>query len=122
VPHAWGRNANDCVGYSLDAVEAQTGIRVAPELNWTSRASALRVIRIYGTLEGAYDAHFERIAPAFAKRGDIAGVEDADFGIHPMIVEGETLVGPGERGNRRLPRRMMVAAWSATSPKGAAWR
>lgn len=113
VPHAWGRKANDCVGYSLDAVEAQTGVRVAPELNWTSQGSALRVLRsTYGSIEAAYDAHFERIAPAFARRGDIAGVPDEAFGIHPLIVEGELLVGPGDRGNRRTKRSTMAIAWS----------
>jgi hypothetical protein len=33
-------------------------------------------------------------------RGDIGGVLTPQFGIHPMIVEGLTLVGPGDRGNR----------------------
>jgi hypothetical protein len=47
-------------------------------------------------------------------RGDIAGVPDADLGIHPMIVEGDMLVGPGDKGLRRLPRRAMTIAWSTT--------
>jgi hypothetical protein len=29
-----------------------------------------------------------------------------------MIVEGELLVSPGDRGNRRLKRSAMVLAWS----------
>jgi hypothetical protein len=33
-----------------------------------------------------------------------------------MIVEGETLVGPSEKGNRRLKRRAMTMAWSIEKP------
>jgi hypothetical protein len=116
-PHAWGRFANDCLGYALGAVEAQTGIRVAPELAWSSRAEALRLLKRFASLEAAIDTYFVRIAPAQAMRGDIAGVVDAAFGIHPMIVEGSTLVSPGENGNRRAPRKAMRCAWSAVSLK-----
>lgn len=113
TPHGIGRGANDCVGFCLGAVEAQTGVKVAPKLAWTSRAAALRLVKRFSSIEAAFDAHFERIVPAFAMRGDIAGVPDDDFGIHPMIVEGDLLVGPGEHGHRRLKRIMMTCAWSA---------
>lgn len=63
------------------------------------------------------DERFGRVPVALAKRGDIAGVEDAELGIHPLIVEGGTLVGPGEKGNRRLPRSDMVVAWDVSRPK-----
>lgn len=116
-PHRIGRDANDCVGYALDCAEAQTGVRIAAELTWSTRAEGLRIMRSYGSLEAAFDAHFERVPPAQAMRGDIAGVPDELFGIHPMIVEGARLVGPGDRGNRRLPRGAMTCAWSAVRPK-----
>jgi hypothetical protein len=117
VAHAIGRSANDCVGYCLAAVEALTGRKPAARLDWSSPAAGLRIIKRYGSLEAAFDAHFERIAPALAQRGDIGGVPDADFGIHPMIVEGVTLVGPAEQGNRRQPRSAMTCAWSAVHQK-----
>lgn len=117
VPHAWGRRANDCAGFALAAVEAQTGVDPAPGVTWSSRAGALRIIRRFGSLEAAFDAHFERIAPAMAMRGDIAAVPDEQFGIHPMIVEGVQLVAPGDFGNRRAPRSAMVCAWSALAQK-----
>ena len=117
MPYAWGREANDCVGFVVGAIEAQTGIVVAPRVTWATHVGALRVIKRFGSIEAAFDAHFERVAPALAKRGDIAGVPDAEFGIHPMIVEGDMLVGPGDRGNRRVPRRAMTIAWSAVSLK-----
>lgn len=117
VPHAWGREANDCVGFALASVEALTGARIAPEVTWSDRDEALRTIARFGSIEAAFDAHFERVAPALAMRGDIGGVIDAEFGIHPMIVEGSTLVGPGDAGNRRLSRKAMTIAWSAVRVK-----
>lgn len=129
TPHAWGRRENDCVSFCLGAVAALTGVTVAPELDWNSEASAYRVIKRFGSLEAAFDAYFERVAPAFAMRGDIglappvlvrsgpAPASADPFSLHPMIVEGPFLVGPGDKGNGRAPRSAMVAAWSATALK-----
>lgn len=113
LPHAWGRHANDCCSFPIQAVEAMTGRNPVGRLTWTSRRGAMRVIGRLGGLEKAIDRYFARIAPSMAMRGDIAGVPHPQFGIHPMIVDGATLVGPGERGLMRLPRRAMVVAWSA---------
>lgn len=113
VPHEIGRENNDCVGYVLAAAEAQTGQKPAPKLKWSSTKGIAALIKRFGSLEAAFDAHFDRIAPARAMRGDIGGVADEQFGIHPMIVEGMTLVGPGDRGNKRVKRAAMIAAWSA---------
>jgi hypothetical protein len=112
TPHAIGREANDCVGFCLAAVEAQTGVKVAPTIRWSTAKGIAALLKRYGSLEAAFDAHFKRIPPAFANRGDIAGVPDEQFGIHPMIVEGATLVGPAENGSRRMKRSAMTAAWS----------
>lgn len=118
VPHAWGRKANDCCSFPIEAIRALTGHNPCPGLRWTSRRGALLVIkRRFGTLEAAFDHYLVRIPPALAKRGDVAGVPDEAFGVHPMIVEGDTLVAPGERGLKRCPRRHMTIAWSATLPK-----
>jgi hypothetical protein len=114
VPHAWGRDANDCVSFVAGAVEAQTGRNPLGRLRWSDKASGLRTIARLGGLEKAFDARFLRIPPAMAQRGDIGAVADSDLDLHPMIVEGDKLVGPGERGNRRLPRALMIAAWRAT--------
>jgi hypothetical protein len=132
-PHLWGRRANDCVSFALGAVEAQTGVRPAAQLDWTDRLSALRVIRRYGTLEAAFDAFFDRVPPSFAKRGDIAGVpasaiagvsaaESALIAMHPMLVEGATLCSPGERGLIRAPRGLATIAWDAASARRGARR
>lgn len=116
TPHEWGRRKNDCVSFVLDAVEAQTGHGRATKLTWHDEKSGLRVIKREGGLEKAFDRYFQRVAPALAQRGDIAGVADPDLGIHPMIVEGDTLVGPADGGNQRVPRGKMVMAWSAVLP------
>lgn len=113
TPHKWGREANDCASFVLAAIEAQTGRNAGGRITWSGRKGGLRVIKRLGGMERAFDRYFVRIPPAQAMRGDIAGVADPTFGIHPMIVEGETLVGPGENGLRRLPRRAMIMAWSA---------
>jgi hypothetical protein len=133
-PHAWGRReGNDCVALALGAVEAQTGVRPAVRLEWSDRASALRIIRKYGSLEAAFDAFFDRVPPALAKRGDIAAVpagiiagpcarEATLIGVHPMVVEGPTLCSPGEHGLVRAPRRLATIAWDAMSARANARR
>lgn len=117
TPHEWGRDKNDCVSFPLQAVKAQTGKNRATALKWTDEKSGLKAIRKAGGIEAGFDRYFQRISPAQAMRGDIAGVPDERFGIHPMIVEGEMLVGPSLRGNKRLPRKVMTMAWSATLKK-----
>jgi hypothetical protein len=123
APYAWGRDANDCVGFALGAVAVQTGIVAAVAAQWHDERSAIRTIARLGGIEAAFDAHFDRVPPALARRGDVAGVFDEARGLHVMVVEGATLVGPGEAGNFRLPRSAMVIAWNAetgrSAPRGA---
>lgn len=116
TPHEWGRDKNDCVSFPLQAVKAQTGHSRGTAFKWRDEKSALRTIKKAGGIEAAFDRYFQRIPPAMAQRGDIAGVPDDRFGIHPMIVEGDMLVGPGDKGNKRCQRRHMVTAWSAVLP------
>lgn len=111
VPHEWGSDKNDCVSFCLGAIEAQTGVRLVKR-KWASRASALRILKRLGGMEAAIDRHLKRIPPSLARHGDIGGVPDGLLGISPAVVEGETLVAPGPKGNRRLKRREMTIAWS----------
>ena len=116
MPFAWGREANDCVSFALGAVEAMTGrydlYRAMPD--WTSQRGARRALNRLGGLEAAVDGVLTPVPLAMAARGDVALVrfpgQDAEA---LMIVEGETLVGPGASGARRVRRVMMVRAWSA---------
>jgi hypothetical protein len=110
MPYWWGEN--DCATFVGGAVNAATGKDPLKGLRWSSQAGAMRVLKREGGMEAALDKRFKRVAPSMAKRGDIAGVPDPVLGIHPMIVEGEKLVAPGDGGNKRIPRRAMVVAWS----------
>lgn len=111
VPHEWGSDANDCVSFCLGAIEAQTGKRLTRR-KWASRSSALRILKRLGGMEAAIDRYLKRIPPSLAKHGDVGGVPDDLLGISPAVVEGETLVAPGPKGNRRLKRRAMTIAWT----------
>tara|TARA_Y100000114_G_scaffold134414_1_gene134507 strand:- start:5619 stop:6044 length:426 start_codon:yes stop_codon:yes gene_type:complete len=112
-PHSWARGG-DCVSFALGGVAAQTGVdHLAPLPGWSNRAEALAVARELGGLTAALDARLVPIAPALAQRGDVAGLADRAFGVRLMIVEGETLVGPGALRQERLPRSTMLRAWSA---------
>lgn len=116
LPHAWTRG-RCCVSFALGAAAAQTGRDVLATLPaWRTQRQARTVAARLGGLEAAMDARFRRIAPAMAMRGDIAGIADDEFGVALRVVEGRSLVGPGDRGLRRRPRAEMIAAWSVEEP------
>lgn len=117
-PFDW-RGDRDCVAFMARCVKAQTGIDPRGDLRWKSRREAYAIIVSEGNLMAAIDARFDRVAPAMAARGDIAAVLDDVFGIRLMIIEGETLVGPGEHGLERQPRAAMGIAWDAMSVRKA---
>lgn len=108
----WVRG-RECVGFSGACIEAQTGSDPLAGLpHWRTRREALAVAEAEGGLLAAIDARLRRVPPALAQRGDIAGLPDPLFGVRLMVIEGETLVGPGARGLERLPRSAMTLAWS----------
>ncbi len=108
------RRGRDCVSFAADCIHAQTGRDPLADVpRWRTRREALAVADFAGGLEHAVDARLGRIAPALAQRGDIAGLPDPVFGVRLMVIEGDTLVGPGVRGLERLPRSAMTTAWSA---------
>lgn len=114
VPFGW-RGGNDCARFADAAIEAQSGFSVIGDLVWSSRREARAVIEAEGGFEAAMDRRLERVPPALARRGDIAGIADPLFGIRLMVVEGVTLVGPGYHGLERVPRPEMVVAWDVMS-------
>ena len=102
-----------CIGFCAAAVKAQTGVDhlegIAP---FKTQRGAVRALRTRGGYFEAVSSRLTEIAPAFAKRGDVAlvtGIGSAAL----MIFEGETLVGSGPDGLARLPRERAIAAWSA---------
>lgn len=111
---AWGRRANDCASFAGAAVKAQTGVDPLAGLpNWTSARGAASVLKRLGELEAVVDTILTPVPTALAARGDVALVEIAT-GRALMVVEGDTLVGPGLTGLERRPRSDMLRAWSAT--------
>ncbi len=110
------RRGSDCLSYAMGAVKAQTGVDLLADVpSWGSLREARALAAAEGGIAAALDARMERIAPAMAQRGDVAGLPDARFGVRLMVVEGRTLVGPGEHGERRLDRAGMTMAWRASS-------
>lgn len=111
---AWGKRANDCISFFGGAVLAMTGVdRLAPLPDWKSAASANRVLKRLGGLEAALDSVLTPVPVAHAARGDGALVRMGE-GLAVMVVEGDSLVGPGLNGLVRLKRPAMLRAWSAT--------
>lgn len=107
------RRGRDCVSFAAECVKAQTGQDLLAGVpGWKSRREAMALADERGGLIWALDQMLRPIAPAMAQRGDIAGLPDDLFGIRLMVVEGDTLVGPGQRGLERLPRSAMAMAWS----------
>lgn len=113
APFAWGKDANDCASFARAAVIAQTGKDPLKAVTWTTARGAARVIAGHGSIEAVADKALRRIPVSRAMRGDVAAVRDEKHGVSLAIVDGDMLVGPGERGNLRLPRSAMIAAWSA---------
>ena len=111
VPFAWA--GNHCAAFGAGAVQAQTGRNPLRDVRVTTEKGALLAAARRGGLAVAISARLRPIAPSMARRGDIAGVPDDAFGVRVMVVEGETLVGPGPTGNRRAPPSAMICAWSA---------
>ena len=111
-PFAWGDHANDCVSTAAAAIVAQGGRDFLAQMRWSTEDEAYAALDAAGGLEEAVSAHLSPIAPASAKRGDIGAIT-AGNGLILVVVEGETVVGPGPRRLRRLPRALLVTAWSA---------
>lgn len=116
LPFGWAKG-RDCMSFAAAAVEAQTGIDVLSGLDWGNRREALAVIKGLGGFEAGLDARFDRIAPARAQRGDIAGIADRLLGVQLAVVEGAMLVAPGDGGLVRIGRAAMVTAWRAATAR-----
>jgi hypothetical protein len=117
-PHEWGRKGNDCMSFPAGAVKAQTGKDPTVGLKWKSQATALSLLNKLGGVEAVLDARFERVPVAHAMRGDIGIVLDRGLGFdHPVVIVGNTVCAPGERGLKHFPRSELLAAWDVTKPK-----
>lgn len=112
TPLTWGKRANDCVSFAGAAALAQTGedfLKALPD--WNTQRGAVRVLKALGGLEAAVDGVLSPVPLAMAQRGDI-GLVEIDGVASLMVIEGETLVGPGDAGQVRRPRSDLRKAWS----------
>lgn len=110
MPFAWGDRANDCVSFTAAAIAAQGGEDLVADLHWTTEDEAYAALGEAGGIEEAVSSRLSEISPALAKRGDVGVIAAGNHRIL-TIVEGDTLVGPGPTGLRRLPRRLLLRAW-----------
>ena len=110
MPFDW--DGNCCVKFTLGGIEAQTGTMPQLAHDWSTRIGAMRAIHRFGGIDAECDRLFRRIHPSEAQRGDIAGYDHPEFGTALGLFEGQTIVGPGERGAKRLHRQIVTAAWS----------
>lgn len=116
TPFAYDAAGIDCGRFAAGAIEALTGRNPLGRLAWKNATGARMQIARLGKgagFEAAVSALLTPIPPAHAHRGDIAGVADDALGVRLMVIEGATLVGPGDQGQRRQPRSAMIMAWSA---------
>ena len=111
MPFAWGSTRNDCISFMAAVQRAAHGVDPIAGLEWNDEDEAQTVIASLGGLEAAMSARMTPISAPLAHRFDAAMV-DTDDGPMVMVVEGDMLVGPGVRRQRRLPRRMMRRAWT----------
>lgn len=107
----WGPYAHDCCSFGAGGVAAITGRDVMADVPAYSSAAEPATLLQQQPLSEWLDERFPRRPVGLARRGDIAlaTLKGQDT---VMIVEGDTLVGPGARGLVRLPRSEMRAAWA----------
>lgn len=110
---AYGRH--DCVLFAAGAVQAMTGVDPAKGVRgkyktWRGSYGALRR-RGWKSIEEMMDAHFARIPPAYAMRGDIV-MAQGSLGM----CAGRAAWFAGDEANPEGPASMPLGEWTA------AWR
>ncbi len=109
-PFSWGKGKQDCCSFANGGVIAITGVDLMADIpNYASSDEADEILKT--PLAELLDARLPRCSIGLAQRGDIGLAELGGLDTL-VIVEGETLVGPGKRRLARLPRHMMTIAWT----------
>lgn len=110
APFDWA--GNNCGEFAADAVQAQTGEHLCPELRGHRNArEALRMLAKVGGVRGLADRVLgDRIAPRRARIGDVvvipAGKREA-----LAICNGQTAIAPGAGGVLAVPMAQALSAW-----------
>jgi hypothetical protein len=117
-PFAWG--AQDCALFAADAVQALTGVDVAPPAlrQHRSARAALRSLQAHGGLHGIAQAALGTpIAPALATVGDVLLVNSNNLAfMHPgrpmlALCNGSTALAPGPQGLVSVSLQRATHAW-----------
>lgn len=107
MPFAWG--SNDCCSFAGDAVLALTGEDPMKDLRGYHNAWEAACILDAGLCRLVGD-RLERCAASLALRGDVVlAVLERRESL--LVVEGDSLVGPGASGLVRIPRARALVAW-----------
>lgn len=113
-PFGWG--AQDCALFAADAVQAITGVDVAPPALRQHRhaRAALRALHAHGGLRSiAHAALGTPIAPALAGVGDVLLTLPQPGNRHPMLAvcNGATALAPAAHGLASLGLEQVTHAW-----------
>jgi hypothetical protein len=113
-PFAWG--AQDCATFAADAVQALTGVDVAPpHLRQHRHArAALRSLRAHGGLQAIAQAALGTpIPPILAGVGDVLLTRPSSSSHQPMLAlcNGATALAPGPQGLVSLGLGQVSHAW-----------
>jgi hypothetical protein len=104
-PFQWGEN--DCVLFTVGWIEVATGRDYLGAYKpWSSAKEAIRKVDAAGGLEALFDANLKRIAPNFARDGDVALIDRTAF-----LFSGSHVVSVGESGLVFLDRMEAKCAW-----------
>lgn len=106
----WGKNGHDCCSFGSGGVIAITGQDLMADIPDYASAEEADAILLTPLAE-LIDQRLPRRPIGLAQRGDIGLAELGGLDT-VVIVEGETIVGPGKRRLQRLPRQMMTIAWA----------
>lgn len=109
MPFAW--RINDCVTFSVDAVEAITGKRLL-EPTWSSKDEALRMLADIGGPEAAVTSVLGRGGQNYAeaRQGDVVLAEQGSW-LVTMICVGAFLAAPGMERLEFKPLRAGRLVW-----------
>lgn len=105
TPFQYG--VHDCVLFAVGWAELASGRQYLPNVTWKDEKSAQRAIKKVGGLEASFDKHLTRIAPNFAKDGDLA----LSGGI-AYLFSGPHICGLGKDGLIFKSRMEAECAWT----------
>lgn len=102
----WDR---DCARWLADCVIAQTGEDPLADLRgqYRTKREALRLLA-EKPMADRLDEKFLRVEPAFARRGDIALMQDGCLGL---VLGGEAQFFSADGGMQMVPRRDWQGVW-----------